>query len=832
MAVTIGPKIGIDGEKEYRQEINRIITHTKTLSAEMKVLESAYKNENDTMKAVAEKKKLLNDRIETQTKYVEKLSKQLEIAEEKWGKESVKTEKWQQAVANATTELNNLKNQLDDLPTKVQEVSKKLEDWGKKIKKAGDNIKDFGKSFTRNISAPVAAGLTYAAKTAVDWESDFAGVMKTVDETATTTYADLEEAIKRMSTEMGVSKEEIAGVAEAAGQLGVSADDLSKFTEVMIKLGASTNMASADAAMELARFTNITGTSQQEVDKLGAALVDLGNNTASTEDEIMLMAVRLASAGTVAGLSAPEILGLSAAMTSVGIRAEAGGTAMSTTLTQIAKAVDGYNAGEEEAIKLTEGFAKVAGMSAEEFASTWNTHPVVALQNFIVGMDKVKEDGGSMFQILDDLGMSAIRQSNTLRSLALGSDVLTNSISIANEQFANATALEEEWGKRRATTALELQSFKEKLDNLAITLGDTLLPHVTNFLDKVSVWIEKFAQLDTAQQENLIKLGLFLVAMGPIITGIGTLISSVGAISQAFGWLGTNVVPYLVAAFNKVSFAIGTNGLAGGLSQLIPAINPVTIAIGAVIAAIVLWVKNFDDIKEAARVFCERTKEHFEDFKQAVTEKWTTLKETTSQTWQDIEGFVSENLDTAGEAIRVFGERASERWDLFKQATEQKFEEAFDAVTKFGGDVADKMSEMKDKMFEWGSDMISNLVAGIESLKSKVRDSASGIAEEIRKFLHFSQPDVGPLSDFNTWMPDMMTQMAAQIEGGRVLVQGAVRNTASDIAGINNVTNNTNSYGNNVINVYGSDKMDVRELADEVANRINQQTYRVGAAYA
>ena len=142
-----------------------------------------------------------------------------------------------------------------------------------------------------------------------------------------------------MSTEIPATTDEIAAVAEAAGQLGIQKDSLLDFTETMIMMGTATNMTADEAATSLAQFANITGTSADEYDRLGSTIVALGNNFATTESEITEMATRLASAGTLAGLTEAEILALSTAMSSVGIEAEAGGTAMTQTLSAIESAV-------------------------------------------------------------------------------------------------------------------------------------------------------------------------------------------------------------------------------------------------------------------------------------------------------------------------------------------------------------------------------------------------------------------------------------------------------------------------------------------------------------
>lgn len=218
------------------------------------------------------------------------------------------------------------------------------------LEKMGKAALDFGKS---------------SLMSAVDYESAFAGVKKTVDATEEE-YAQLSQWIKKSSTELGASKQEIAGVMEVSGQLGISGvKDLETFTDTMIKLGMSTNLSSEEAATAIARIMNITGESTDDADKLGAVIVALGNNFATTESEIVNMATRLASTGTISGLTSKEVFALSTAMSSVGIQAEAGGTAMTQTLTAISQAVssagqtsEDYEKAQEKVRKKTQALEK------------------------------------------------------------------------------------------------------------------------------------------------------------------------------------------------------------------------------------------------------------------------------------------------------------------------------------------------------------------------------------------------------------------------------------------------------------------------------------------
>ena len=164
---------------------------------------------------------------------------------------------------------------------------------------------------------------TAAVNAQVKWESAFAGVKKTVDGT-TEQMAALEKGIKDMSLALPSSAEEIAAVAESAGQLGIQTDNILGFTRTIIDLGNATNLVGEEGASQLAKFTNITQMSQKDFNRLGSTIVALGNNMATTEADIVSMAMRLAGAGKQVGMTEADIMSFSAALSSVGIEAEAG----------------------------------------------------------------------------------------------------------------------------------------------------------------------------------------------------------------------------------------------------------------------------------------------------------------------------------------------------------------------------------------------------------------------------------------------------------------------------------------------------------------------------
>lgn len=188
------------------------------------------------------------------------------------------------------------------------------------------------------IGAKAISGMT---KTAIEFESAFAGVKKTV-ELSEQEFETLRNEFKQLSKVIPVTFIELSSIGEIAGQLGVEGvANLKKFTKTIADISVTTNLTSEEAATSFARIANIMQEPIENVDKMGSAVVDLGNNFATTEAEISTFATRIAGAGKISGLTTADILGIGAAFSSVGVQAEAGGTAVQKVLIKMNTAVVG-----------------------------------------------------------------------------------------------------------------------------------------------------------------------------------------------------------------------------------------------------------------------------------------------------------------------------------------------------------------------------------------------------------------------------------------------------------------------------------------------------------
>ena len=421
-----------------------------------------------------------------------------------------------------------------------------------------------GQAFNQVHEAIVAAGIAVAlkeiyeyfascAQASMDFESAITGVAKTTDLTDEELAA-MSDSIKALSTEIPATTEEIAAVAEAAGQLGIQKDALLDFTEIMTMLGTATNMTADEAATALARFANITGMATDNYGRLGSVIVDLGNNFATTESEIVAMGTRLASAGKLAGLTEPEIMALAAAMSSVGIEAEAGGTAMTQTLNAIEKAV--AKGGDDLA-----EFARIAGMSSEEFSSAWKNDAMSALTSFIGGLGKLDEQGESTVLVLEDLGLTGIRQSNMLKALGLAADQMTGAVNTANTAWQQNTALTNEANKRYATAQSRLTMMQNAYNNLKVAIGDAYTPALSEAYGvgtKVLNEITKFVQANPGVVAAITGLSTALGAAA-VAAAVFALKAKIAAAAAAFLTTvtpGVNVIMGVAAAVGVVTAGI------------------------------------------------------------------------------------------------------------------------------------------------------------------------------------------------------------------------------------------------------------------------------------
>lgn len=418
------------------------------------------------------------------------------------------------------------------------------------VKKNSAHIDRIGDASTK-VGIAAAAGLGLAAKAAIDWESAWAGVAKTVN-ASDSELADLEGQLRGMAKTLPASHADIAAVAEAAGQLGVKTKDIASFTKVMVDLGETTNLTSDEAATSLAQFMNVLQTAPQDVGRLGAAVVALGNDGASTERDIVSMAQRISSTGAIVGLSEQQVLAYAAALANVGIEAEAGGSAISSVFVKIDKAVS-------EGGDTLDLFAQLAGTTSTDFAKRFETDASGATQAFIEGLGRMNKAGGDVNGTMETLGITEIRQRNAVLSLAASGDNLSNSLKTSNKGWKDNTALVNEAAKRYATTESQIRIAWNQIKDAAITAGAEILPVVRDIAAGVANVAEVFGNLPGPVRTVVVGLGTFVAVAALAAGGAAKTVTTVVELRTAMAALGATT-----GRTNAALSLMGKGGIAVG----------------------------------------------------------------------------------------------------------------------------------------------------------------------------------------------------------------------------------------------------------------------------
>jgi len=430
---------------------------------------------------------------------------------------------------------------------------------GQNLERLGGRLTEFGTRFGLLVSAPIAAIGFGAAKAAIDFESSFAGVRKTVDATDEE-LKQLSQGIRQLAAgpkAIPINVDDLNRIAEAAGQLGIEKENIVEFTRVMAQIGATTNLSAEEAANGLARFANIMRTPQQEAERLGSTIVDLGNKLAATEAEIVEMGLRLAGAGKQIGLTEAQVFGFAGALASVGIEAESGGTALSRVFVEIAKQV--RSGGD-----LLDDFAKVAGLSVADFSKLFEQDAKGAIVAFIKGLDDTAKAGGDVFTVLEGLELENVRVRDALLRLASANDTMVGSLDTAETAWKVNNALAIEFGKRMETTASQLQIAKNQIRDAAIEMGENLAPAVVDLTRFVARLATHFGKLPEPVQDSLIRMGAFAAALGPVVFIGGQVIRTFGAMLPVLA-SGASGAIALALGFDKVAIAMASSASAAHL---------------------------------------------------------------------------------------------------------------------------------------------------------------------------------------------------------------------------------------------------------------------------
>lgn len=661
-----------------------------------------------------------------------------------------KTVEYQTALNNTRTRINEMTQELYQMESSFTLFGGTLEKAGGKLTSFGDKMSDIGGKMSMYLSAPIAGLGVGAFKAAEDFETAFTGVTKTVDGTVGE-ILDLRQGIIDMAKEVPASTTEISAVAEAAGQLGIQVPNILDFTRTMIDLGNSTNLSAEEGATALARFANVTEMSQNDFDRLGSTIVDLGNKYATTEREIVEMGSRLVGAGHQVGMTEPQILGIATALSSVGIEAEAGGTAFSTLMSRMQLAVVQGGEGLKQ-------FADVAGMSASEFKTAFEQDAAGAIVAFIQGLSDCDERGQSAIQVLTDMELSDVRLRDAILRASGASEMFTSAVEAGTAAWEENTALTDEANRFYDTTANKIQVAKNQITDAARVMGENMLPVVADLAGEISDLTEKFSNLPPETQKNIIKFGAFVAAAGPVTKLTGTLTSGLGSAAKGLGNMAKKLgdvkaakkaadsLTNVASAASSVTGAAkgagsGVTGFAGILGKLASPTGGAILAAGAIAGISVGIWKLYDDMVEAdiAEQFgdIELAAEEVEDVATRLTTTDWTMRLNTYMDAKDQLGTYQENIESAIAEMNKLDWKVSvgleltddekrayaESLDTFAQNCQKYIEEkgyvinlAISAGFDAGSPTGESLSAWADAYYASASDEVAELKKRLDAL--------------------------------------------------------------------------------------------------------------------
>lgn len=445
-----------------------------------------------------------------------------------------------------------------------------------RLKKLGGAISRVGRQVSFRLTLPLLALGAAAIKVGADFDSGFAGVRKTVDATETE-LGQLREGFKGLIAEIPVASDELLAIGEIAGQLGIETDQILSFTKTIAQLGVATNLTTEEAATSLARFANVTGLSQDKVSNLGSAIVALGNSLATSEREIVSMATRLAGAGSTIGLTEDQILAFAGALSSVGLEAEAGGTAFSKLFLTISQEV--ATAGDD-----LETFAAISGKTVEEFSKLFREDAAGALQEFLQGLNQLNAEGKVL--ALKELGIESVRMTDSLLRASNAVELLGRALQTSEQAFFENTALAKEAAERFKTFWSQVQKLKNQIGLLLGDAFEIMKPTLTSLIEGVKTIVRWFRELEPSIKKTVVVVLAVVAAIGPLLILVGGLVALAGLAIAGFS--------AMAAVFASVASAIGTF-----------LISPLGITVGLLTAATVA-VLRFTNLGTNALAFFQR----------------------------------------------------------------------------------------------------------------------------------------------------------------------------------------------------------------------------------
>lgn len=749
MAYDIGPKIGIEGEAEYRKQINDINMTMRTLGTEMKAVSSEFIGNEKSIEAYTAKNEVLSKEIEEQQKKLALLQQMLQKSAEKYGESDSKTQRWQQAVNNATADLNKMQAELEQNTRAMEELADETDDTRDSLEEGGDAAQSFGDMLKANLSAEA---LKAGAEKISDAVNGIANAM------------------------MSYSKESETATTKATayfGETGEAAEETASVIKDVFTDGIGDSMETvADNLITVKQ--NLEGLSQTDLTNITEQVTQM--------DELF-------------GIDVSEsVRGVNALMQNFGVDAQ---TAMDYIVTGTQNGLDKTNELGDNISEYSAKFSE-AGYSADEYFQLLQN----GLQNGAYNLDKVNDAINEVTTRLSDgtiadaIGQYSAKTQQYFKDWQNGKrtqkDVIESIVADINnaksqqEQFnlaSTAFGTIAEDGGLKAVEALtsvgnsytdisgKAQQFMEdsmtsqqKLDAAMRTLqdafspiSDALLNAMTTIAEAVTPIIEKIGEvignLSPTLQTIIAIIAAVAVAIGPVVVVLGTVISAITTIIgvvtpviTALGSLGA-VFGSLVALINPVTMVIGS--LVAGFivayntsekfrDVVNAAFNAVKEVVSGVLEFIIAILTGDSDkageiINSAMNKISDIINKVLTAIKDWFSEKFNAIKETVLNVMNGVK-------DTINNVMNTVKDIWNNAWDTVSNKIKNVIPSIKEAVESIKTAVKEKFDEMVQSAKDWGRNLIQGFADGIRSAVGKVTGAVKGVMSSIKDFIGFNSP--------------------------------------------------------------------------------------------
>ena len=816
--ITIELGADTSGLSKALKEVNSEIGKTQK---DLKDVEKLLKLDPGNTELLEQKQRLLNDRIgETKTK--------LEALKQAQSQVDLSTEEGQRQYDALTREIASCETELKQLESqasKSKQALEKIGEAGEKLKDIGGKVTDVGKSMTTHVTAPVAAAGAAIVKTAGDFEQQMAKVSG-IAQAYGGDLDSLKEKALELSEKTQFSATEIAQAYEYMGMAGWNTNQILAGTPGILDLATA-------SGEDLSRVSDIVtdgltafGMQAEDTSRFVNVLAEAAR---SSNTNVNLMGESFKYVGPVAGAMGYSIEDVATAlglMANSGIKGSMAGTSLRNMLQRMAKPTkESQMAMDRLGLSLTDSSGNMLsfGEIMDQLRGSMGeiNMPLAEYNRQLDELDAMLEDGTLTQKKYDDAleelnkeafgaegaekaraaamlggtramaGLMAISEAteedykNLKDAIKGSSDVMVKtadgSVKKLNDALQDGDEILEEYdgtaaamaGTMNDTANVQMKQFTNQLQNLGIQFGETVLPMLSKVIDKLSELLDKFKDLTPEQQEMIVKFALIAAAIGPVLTVLGTLISTIGTLLTAIPSIGGAIGT--VATFITGTAIPALGGLVAAIAPVIAAAAPFIAAAGLVVAAGVLVAKNWDEIKEAAGLLVERTKEHWENFKKGFSELGDKVKEKVGNMKEKFSEFKS----NVGSAM----EDAKSKVAGFAVEWAEKLVNSGDKVSQFGNNIKSKFEDMKQGVigiFEGIKNGIKtpiNAALGyIEKFINNMIDGFNKMGSTIGK-LEFDVPDWVPGDmggkHFSLGLPELSHISLPKLATGGILTSGS-----------------------------------------------------------